>query len=300
MRMLVVLGMAAALCAVAHGAEKEKGRIAYSRQDGDRITIHLMNADGTGDAELPGQTAKNNIFPTWSPDGKRLGYMTTQQELGFEAVVVNIDGTAPMKLMGPARLNGLPVWSPDGKQFAFVSGVEQPSVFVADENGANARQVNPQGTAGLFPFWSHDGKKIGYTEFSQEEKGEVMLVDAGGGAPEKLTGSGVLAIAGPNALSPDGKRLAYVAADRGTKKGSLRIFDLATKGEVTVVELDMGYAGDFPQTPIPAWTPDGKELIVPVAGEKGRGLYRITEEGKKTRLTPEGIDCFGGAWFEKR
>jgi hypothetical protein len=40
--------------------------------------------------------------------------------------------------------------------------------------------------------------------------------------------------------------------------------------------------------------------LLPIAGEKGRGLYRVSLDGKtKTRLTPDGVDVFSGCWTAK-
>jgi TolB protein len=300
MRTLVVLGMAVMLCAaVARGAEK--GQIAYSRQDGERVTIHLMNADGSGDRELPGQVAgARNIFPTWSPDGKRLGYMSFQPQGAFQAVLLNVDGTAETKLMGNGQRNGMPSWSPDGKQVAFVSGNEKPAVYVADATGANARQISPEGAGALFPFWSADGKKVGYTKYEEmPSTGGLFLSPAAGGESEMLTKSDGLAAAGANALSPDGKRLAYVVVDRTMMRGSLRVYDFAAKSENSLLDLDLSYHSNLDTTPLPSWSPDGKSVLVVLLQEKKRALHLVGEDGKTTRISPDGADCLSGAWTDR-
>ena len=42
-------------------------------------------------------------------------------------------------------------------------------IYVADTGGNGARQVNPAGSAGMFPFWSRDGKAVGYTRMAADQ-----------------------------------------------------------------------------------------------------------------------------------
>ena len=63
MRGLVALMAMLVLAPLAvRGEEVPGGKIVYSRKVGDRYLLHLMNADGKEDRELPGQTAAVNLF----------------------------------------------------------------------------------------------------------------------------------------------------------------------------------------------------------------------------------------------
>jgi hypothetical protein len=42
----------------------------------------------------------------------------------------------------------------------------------------------------------------------------------------------------------------------------------------------------------PSWTVDGKALLISIPSDKGLGIFRATGDGKKTRITPEGVDRF--------
>src|SRR5207237_999104 len=57
MRWLALLSVALVIPVVsARAAEAPKGKIVYSRKDGDKYLLHVMNADGTEDKAVPGQT----------------------------------------------------------------------------------------------------------------------------------------------------------------------------------------------------------------------------------------------------
>jgi TolB protein len=299
MRWLPLLLLPLALASLAaQAADAPKGRIAYTRKEGDRILLHLMNADGTGDFEVPGQTSRYNLLPTWSPDGKRLAFVTAGPGTLPRVNLVGSDGADLKALETSAAFAAMPAWSPDGKHLAF-SG--RTGVYVCDADGANSRRVGPEGSPGYFPFWTADGKSVGFTRpEADRSKGEIVLAKVDGNGDETLTQTGKIPVAGANALSPDGKRLLYLSADPATKKGFLCIFDLATRVETKLLELDMAYTEEIVAAPLPAWSPDGKSVLLPLPTDKGRGLFRVSDDGKtRVRLTPEGVDVFSGAWSAK-
>src|SRR5437762_3816393 len=78
------------------------GKIVYARQDGERVLLHVMNADGTGDAVVPGQTATFNLLPAWSPDGKRIAFMGGGKQEGAHVFLINADGTGAAQPNTPA------------------------------------------------------------------------------------------------------------------------------------------------------------------------------------------------------
>jgi TolB protein len=57
--------------------------------DGDLL---LLNADGTHPVKLTGDPA-NELAPNWSPDGERIGFVSTQDGTNWNAFMINVDGS---------------------------------------------------------------------------------------------------------------------------------------------------------------------------------------------------------------
>jgi Tol biopolymer transport system component len=136
--------------------------IAFTRspprpQDCRDCSIWIMRRDGSEARRLvAGGGAR------WSPDGKRLAYMSQD---GRDLRVIGVDGGTPHVLRtAPAGTFQQPSgWSPDGKKILFTrqndpSG-RRGNVFVIGADGTGLRRL----ARGFAARWSSDGSKILYT-----------------------------------------------------------------------------------------------------------------------------------------
>jgi Tol biopolymer transport system component/DNA-binding winged helix-turn-helix (wHTH) protein len=126
--------------------------------------------------------------PQFSPDGKRLAYMSDRSGT-MEIWVSNRDGSNGFQLSAVGGA-GTPRWSPDSRSVAF---------DVTTPNGSKIVSMNLQGGApqtltadavhSVCPSWSHDGKWIYFASPSSGEW-QVWKTPAAGGAPVQITQHG--------------------------------------------------------------------------------------------------------------
>ena len=104
-------------------AQRADMKIAFvSTRDGNR-EIYVMDADGKNLKNLTNSPG-NDIFPVWSPHGKKIAYISGNlgDENSLEVFVMNADGSNPKNLTkNRAEEFEWPAWSPDGKKIAFQS-----------------------------------------------------------------------------------------------------------------------------------------------------------------------------------
>lgn len=136
-------------------------------------------------------TTEGGRYPTWSPDGKQIAFVSTRQykwkdtETKQDIYIMNSDGSNQTRIPIPRPFGNSPIpnplslsWSPDGKKFVFWARWGNPSIFTMDTDGSNLTQLDialvnsTYTTIGKHPAWSPDSKQIAFN--SNRNEGGLM------------------------------------------------------------------------------------------------------------------------------
>ncbi|HUQ90612.1 MAG TPA: CehA/McbA family metallohydrolase [Bryobacteraceae bacterium] len=156
-----------------------------------------------------------------------------------------------------------PCWSPDGKELAFsMSG----SIWKIAAGGTVAQELTANASYDSSPAWSPSGRWITYT--AEDSQGvNLMLLNVATGESSRLTSGNNLNL--DPAWSPDGRKIAFVRSEpRGRFHISYLPFDEGRAGSMVRLtsDNDFGrarlYFNRFDDHIQPAWSPDGKELML--------------------------------------
>ncbi|MDQ3748716.1 MAG: serine/threonine-protein kinase [Acidobacteriota bacterium] len=163
--------------------------------------------------------------------------------------------------------------SPDGNYIAFISESE-------GKYGLSVRQLATGSTADIIPpssqrlrspYYSPDGNYIYYVQHSEHDlRGTLYRTPALAGAPRKIAEN----IDGSISFAPDGKRFAFGHYNPKDEIATLFIANADGTNLQPLIEekqIDNFFAGD------PAWSPDGKKIIVPVS-------KKLREEAHEVRF----------------
>jgi dipeptidyl aminopeptidase/acylaminoacyl peptidase len=179
----------------------DSSRLALIRRtpDWSGYQIWISQPDGRGARPLVAEHYERGVEEFqfegnrhWSPDGRRLVYLSSRD--GYNHLwVISIDGGEPTALTSGPSVDYDPQWSPVGDRILFVSSRtdvrEERHVWVIDAAGGKPVRLSPDGFAAS-PSWSPDGSRIAYLRSSATEPPEVVVQQAQPGAtPVRLTES---------------------------------------------------------------------------------------------------------------
>ncbi len=227
--------------------------------------LRVINPDGSEERTLTRLAAMGGAQPVWSPDGRRIVFVSAP---GFseEIAVINADGSGKQILTHHPASDQGPVWSPDGRKIAFTRASyalpADTSVFTMNADGSGKRML----AQGAGPVWSPDGRKIAYGSGD----GGVHVVNADGGGQLTLgRGSGPL-------WSPDGRKVAYTG----------------DSGGVFVVNADGSGRRKLARGTGPLWSPDGRKIAY--GGVPG-GVFVVDADGTGKRRLSHNASTWGDA-----
>jgi len=296
-------------------------QIAFERLADDRCTVYIVSSLGGAEREVgPCQNYLRHYFD-WAPDGKAL---ITAQNPGAsdDMVLMRWDlatgAKLPMQYERMADAQDLEAhYSPDGKLIAFRRGLAPYSdLCVMAASGGAVRQVTQlhsriRGLAwtpdsrGLIFSSNHDGHFTLYTVAL--DGGEVHELGVGPAEypaaaraadvvtyeiPRKTSRLAWAAVGANNpipellakstgsdsspAFSPDGGRIAFISDRSGAQQ--VWVYDFATLEVTALTEFRDALLVN------PAWSADGKRLLVTVRGKENPGLVEIDLASRRQRM----------------
>ncbi|HZQ94826.1 MAG TPA: hypothetical protein VFA67_07440, partial [Candidatus Sulfotelmatobacter sp.] len=239
--------------AIAFSADGRRIRFTVSSPQTNTVALWEVNADGTNLHPLLPRwhTPPNECCGRWSPDGRYYLFQSADAT-GSDIYALSDSAGIFRNARTPVRLTTGPLFfftplpSPDGKRL-FVGGIQARSELVRYDRVSKTFQPFFGGISATDLDFSRDGKWISYVSVPD---GALWRSRADGTDRLQLTSAPVSANF-PH-WSPDGTRIAFIAAEAGKP---WKIHLVSAQGGLPE-ELLPETAGEVD----PSWSPDGTQI----------------------------------------
>jgi TolB protein len=166
------------------------GTLVFSRSDesGTDLFAYDVERDCCLQRLTSGRFA-DNLSPTFSPDGRRVAFVSTRAGLP-QIYVMSADGTgqelfAPFDY-GVTGSSNAPEWSPDGLTLAFHRDVGgSPQIFLMDVQRRVVRQLTSAGR-NEDPTWGPDGRHLAFVS-NRTGNRQIWIIDLETGRVRQVT-----------------------------------------------------------------------------------------------------------------
>jgi TolB protein len=230
--------------------------------------LWLTDASGVPESKLL-ESHQPIMSPTWSPDGKRLAYVSFQS--GRPAIYIQDVSTGKQtKIISFPGLNSSPAWSPDGQRLAVVLSKDGTAqLYIYHLAGGRLERITRDWAINTEPSWLPDGKSLLFTS-NRGGKVQIYRIDLATKTITPLTfGS-------------------YSARSRALPNGDGFIFVNGANGKITEQDFNGGPVKVLTNTAYgqsPSVSPNGLMIAYSTGGTGQGKLAFVSLNGKQTKVT---------------
>ena len=261
-------------------------RLSYVIKDGKRYRLVISDADGQNIRNAM-NSGEPIISPSWSPDGKKVAYVSFEDRKPVIYVHELATGRR-IALSNQKGNNSAPAWSPNGRKLAIsLSKDGNTQIYSINADGTGLQRLTRGFTIDTEPQYSADGR---YIYFTSDRGGnpQIYRMSAEG---EQVEGVKRVTfkqgfVTSPR-ISPDGKYLAYIANIGGAYR--LYLLNLAT-GDAQALT-------DGTSDESPSFAANGRYVLYSTKVNGKRVLAAVSVDGNsKQVLSIPGSDVRQPSW----
>jgi Tol biopolymer transport system component len=140
--------------------------------------VMVMNADGSGVRAVTDE--RNHLFPSWSPDGRRLVFRSAVGATK-RLTILDLETGGQTFLTDGRFTDNFPAWSPKGELILFTSDRDGDwELYTIRSDGTDVKRLTNSPGNDAHATWSHDGEWIAFASARGGFKDEMPIGEGGG------------------------------------------------------------------------------------------------------------------------
>lgn len=130
----------------------------------------------------------NNQYPTWSPDGSKILFVSFTQENLYDIYIMDKDGNNKTAIMNTTANEREADYSPNGNEVVFISDKDgNDEIYKINLQTKNVTRLSNSALDEAFPKWSPSGDSIVFVSIVDGGRTQVYTMDAKGDNLKELT-----------------------------------------------------------------------------------------------------------------
>lgn len=236
---------------------------------GEPFSVFLLSVAGWRGEKItwPPAGIRGDGSPAFSPDGRQLAFVRSQNEASADLFILPLDGGSARRLTWDnCRISGI-AWTSGGKAIVFSSERSgEPGLWRISMPGAVLERIQQVREPAVLPAIAENGDALAFARWPERQEIVRVPLPAPAAAPDSPTAERFNADASNPEFSPSGTKVAFSSGSGGGT--GIWVSDATGGNAIRLTRADRYSAS-------PKWSPDGRFIAFDGRALAGSGAYDI-------------------------